>query len=408
MATARTTEERLRNWLDGNQAERERLCAAVLRLDSRFSRIMLRRPKGGRDHGRDLEAVFGNEQYAFGAVSFVNGANDSVDQKRRIKKKFRQDLEAALKARPDLKVFVFFTNLDLTPAEVTELRERAASMGGVVAEIIFRERMLMALQSPSGFAARYQHLDIKMSEEEQVAFFRDYGEQLQSVIARRFTDVDRSLERIEFFADKSSPLLWLQVVLTLDRQYDLSAIEPFRVLFQFCKRANVSGGPAFCIAAEDASVHTGDERAHGFRLYVGTEQRPMYDLKHPFSRNTAEQLFFGGELLRDPSIGTLGALERHEIGVFMSDHLAGRLRSIQILANVYEVARLDRDDIFEESVEGPPWWPENPHWPELALTARDLTWVTLTRSTGLPFPEYLPNVPWLLDFYSATPRRSQL
>ena len=34
--------------------------------------------------------------------------------------------------------------------------------------------------------------------------------------------------------------------------------------------------------------------------------------------------------------------------------------------------------------------------------------VTLTRSTGLPFPEYLPNMPLLLDFFSRTPLRVQL
>jgi hypothetical protein len=94
----------------------------------------------------------------------------------------------------------------------------------------------------------------------------------------------------------------------------------------------------------------------------------MYDLRHPFSRNVAEQLFLG----RDSSITTLGALEQHEIGVLMSNNLARRLRSIQIVANVYEVACLDRDQIYEESVEGPLWWPDNPHWPELALTAKDL------------------------------------
>jgi hypothetical protein len=184
-------------------------------------------------------------------------------------------------------------------------------------------------------------------------------------------------------------------------------IEPFRVLLQFRPRGSMSGEPAFCIAAEDASVHTGDERAHGYRLYVGTERRQMHDLRNPFSQNVAEQLFFGGELLHDSPIGTLGALERHEIEVFMSRDLARRVRSIQIVANIYEVARLERADIYEESAEGPAWWPENPHWPELALTAKNLTWVTLTRATGLPCPEYLPNVPWLLDFYTQTPRRWQ-
>jgi hypothetical protein len=106
--------------------------------------------------------------------------------------------------------------------------------------------------SPAGFAARYQYLGLinKMSDEEQVAFFRDYGEQLQDVITRRFTNIDRSLEGIEFFADKSSPLLWLQDILTLDHEYDLSAIEPFRVLFQFCRGGSMSGEPYSHVCSE--------------------------------------------------------------------------------------------------------------------------------------------------------------
>src|SRR5258706_4183913 len=100
MATAHDTDERLRHRLDSSQEQRERLCAALLTLDSRFSRITPRRPKGGRDLGRDIEAVFENRQRAFGAVAFVNGANDSTAQKRRIKSKFRDDLKSALKHQP--------------------------------------------------------------------------------------------------------------------------------------------------------------------------------------------------------------------------------------------------------------------------------------------------------------------
>ena len=405
MSTACFTEERLRSWLDANQQDRERLCAAVLSLDPRFSRVESRRPKGGRDQGRDIEAVFENDRPAFGGVAFVNGANDSSAQKRRIKRKFREDLRAAQSHKPDVKVFVFFTNLDLTPSEVVELQDHARSKGGVVAEILHRERMRMALDSPPGFPFRYQYLGIKMSDEEQVGFFRDYGEQLQALMTRKFTDLDRSLERIEFLSDKASPLHWLQAVITLDHEYDQAELAPFRVLFQFRRRGSRASEPQFCVAAEDIRVSCGDERTHGFRLYVGTEQQQMYDLKRPFSVAPTDQLSFGGELLHTRTIPTLGELERHEIGVFISENLVSRLRSIAIIANIYEVARLEREDLYRESIEGPPWWPENPSWPELAPDAKDLAWVALSRSTGLPFPEYLPNVSWLLDFYARTPRR---
>ena len=64
--------------------------------------IRPRRPGGGPDQGRDLEALFENRVLAFGAVAFVNNANDSAAQKRQIKRKFRADLRAAWQHKPDL------------------------------------------------------------------------------------------------------------------------------------------------------------------------------------------------------------------------------------------------------------------------------------------------------------------
>jgi len=43
------TEERLRSWLDSKQVDRERMCLALLTLDSRFANPKLRRPKGAPD-----------------------------------------------------------------------------------------------------------------------------------------------------------------------------------------------------------------------------------------------------------------------------------------------------------------------------------------------------------------------
>jgi hypothetical protein len=37
------------------------------------------------------------------------------------------------------------------------------------------------------------------------------------MIARKFTDLDRSMARVEFLADKHSPLTWLQVAVRLKR-----------------------------------------------------------------------------------------------------------------------------------------------------------------------------------------------
>src|SRR5437879_6074355 len=111
------TDERLKSFLDTNQLARERLCLAVLAIDRRFSNVKPRHPRGGPDGSRDIEATFLNSQVAFGAVGFLNQASDSEEQKKRSISKFRDDLEGALTAEPNVKVFVFFTNVNLSVSE---------------------------------------------------------------------------------------------------------------------------------------------------------------------------------------------------------------------------------------------------------------------------------------------------
>ena len=73
------TDERLKSYLDTNQLHREQLCRAILAIDKRFSDVRPRHPRGGPDGGRDIEALFRDESLAYGAVGFVNQANDSKD-----------------------------------------------------------------------------------------------------------------------------------------------------------------------------------------------------------------------------------------------------------------------------------------------------------------------------------------
>jgi hypothetical protein len=105
------TDIRLRSWLDANQRDREQMCRSVLAIDPHYSDVRPRHPAGGPDGGRDIEAVFNGDRAAYGAVGFRNGANDSDEQKKKIRAKFSSDLESALAAKPDLKVFAFLTNL---------------------------------------------------------------------------------------------------------------------------------------------------------------------------------------------------------------------------------------------------------------------------------------------------------
>ena len=89
---ATDTDIRLRSRLDSNQRDREQMCRAVLELDVRYTEVRPRHPLGGPDGGRDIEALFGGTLRTFGAVGFANSANDSDEQKRQVRRKFKDDL----------------------------------------------------------------------------------------------------------------------------------------------------------------------------------------------------------------------------------------------------------------------------------------------------------------------------
>ena len=225
------TDERLKSFLDTNQLERERLCLAVLALDKRFSEVNPRHPRGGPDGGRDIEAVFRQEQRVFGAVGFVNQANDSAEQKKIIQKKFEEDLNSALAAAPKPEVFVFLTNVNLTIGEKNELVSKAKAKRLEHAEIFDRERIRIALDSPDGFAARFQYLYISMSEEEQASFFSRWGDDIQSLVATGFQRLEGTLERLLFLQEATDVVQTLVVVLELRESYPAEQIGHFRA---FC------------------------------------------------------------------------------------------------------------------------------------------------------------------------------
>lgn len=177
MSTVRLTEERLRTWALA-QEERERMCLGVLAIDPRYSNVKPRRPKGGPDGSRDIEAVFSDREVVWGGIGFRNNAIDSADDKAWARTKFKSDISAALTENPSLWGFVFFTNIDLTPNESSELEAIAKGLGLSFVDIFYRERLRIVLDSPRGLGLRFQHLSIPLSEPEQAAFFAEYGSQL--------------------------------------------------------------------------------------------------------------------------------------------------------------------------------------------------------------------------------------
>ena len=119
------TDEKLKSYLDTNQLHREQMCRAILAADKRYSDVRPRHPRGGPDGGRDMEAIYRESQVAYGAVGFVNQANDSLEQKRTIKQKFVDDLASAVSDGKKPDGFVFFTNLSMTAGEKETLISEA-------------------------------------------------------------------------------------------------------------------------------------------------------------------------------------------------------------------------------------------------------------------------------------------
>lgn len=225
------TDERLKSYLDTNQLHREQMCRAILAIDKRFSDVRPRHPRGGPDGGRDIEALFRGDLLAYGAVGFVNQANDSNEQKKTIKEKFSSDLESVLGADKKPSVFVFFTNINLTIGEKEKLKDAAKKSHITHCEIIDRERMRIALDSTDGFSIRFQYLNIPLSEEEQASFFARWGDDIQSVISTGFQRLESTLNRVLFFQEASDPLTHFTLSFKLKEKYSAEEIGHFRL---FC------------------------------------------------------------------------------------------------------------------------------------------------------------------------------
>jgi hypothetical protein len=225
------TDERLKSYLDTNQLGRERLCLAVLSIDKRFSEVRPRHPRGGPDGKRDIDAVFRGSQPALAAVGFLNQANDSDKHRKGSIRKFESDLQAAVLARPQLEVFVFFTNVNLRISEKSALENSARGRGIKQCEIFDRERIRILLDSPDGFSIRFQYLNIPLSEPEQATFFAKWGDDIQAVISEGFGKLERTLNRLQFVAETALPLSHFTIILELDREYRGSEVGHFRA---FC------------------------------------------------------------------------------------------------------------------------------------------------------------------------------
>lgn len=217
MSDPRVTEERLRSYLDSNQVMRERMCLALLPLLGPFTNERPRRPKGGPDQGRDLEAVYQGTTPVWAAIGFRNGGGNDYAARKEAQDKFQEDLQRALEENPTLKAFVFLTNVDLTPGIIDDLKTIATKRGVAFVDVCDMERLRHALDSSEGLIARLQYLGIPMSTTEQIALVNKFGGQLQNAVSARFDRVEKTLSAMEHFLGRQKPINRLDVFLHLKR-----------------------------------------------------------------------------------------------------------------------------------------------------------------------------------------------
>jgi len=233
------TDEKLKNYLDTNQLHREQICLAILSLDKRFNNVRPRQPRGGADGGRDIEATYENGQLVYGAVGFINQANDSKEQKKRIKSKFKDDLYYAVNNKNKPSVFVFFTNLNFTTKEKNSLIEESKKFGIIYCDIFDRERLRIELDSSRGFSIRFQYLNIPLSVPEQKSFFTQWGNDIQSVISTGFYRTENVLNRLLFLQEVNNPIDNFTLSFEMDKTYLSEDIGHFR-LFCILKSLNMA------------------------------------------------------------------------------------------------------------------------------------------------------------------------
>ncbi len=360
------TDNRLKGFLDTNQLAREQLCASILSLDRRFDGVKPRHPRGGPDGGRDIEAIFNNSQKVFAAVGFVNQAKDSSSQKNNIKKKFATDLKSALEAEPKLEVFIFFTNLNLTIGEKDSLIAPAIKSGIVHCEIFDRERICMILDGQDGLAARFQHLNISMSETEQAAFFARWGNDIQHLISDKFNKVEKLLNRIEFLSESENALEMFSVIFELDKEYQGSEIGHFRVFgcmhlveiknsifgIYFGSADNSTRSSAKLEKDIDQDKNGADKSLCGGyweeRICddkdLDKEKLTTISTSSSVGRKTIKELginFGSNSFIRIPPYLKLKDIDGSMLMFLMNESLSKKIKGIHIYANAYKIAEID-------------------------------------------------------------------
>lgn len=410
MSTVRLTEERLRTWALA-QEERERMCLGILSLDPRYSNLKPRRPKGGPDGGRDIEAVFSDRTLVWGGVGFRNNAIDSAEDKSWMREKFKADLASARSGAPELVGFVFFSNIDLTPAEISDFEAIARSHGFQHIDVYYRERLRISLDSPRGLALRYQHLGIALSDAEQAAFFAEYGNQLEAILHRGFSQVDARLMRLEFFHDSSLRLDSIELAVELKREFSPLELGHFRIFAEFIDLHETEPHPTLWLACRDSYpkyVADGVETPLIGTRSLSWSRHPdekLQDTVFSASQLTTRSLNAGVGLHRRGPFRTLADLDKKSLSIYVTDTLLDKIAGLYVSANEYWLAGAPADMFVP--LDSPPL----AEWPEpLESSEVDVKWKSILLRMENP-PEWIPKElarqGWGVDFRETMPVKKE-
>lgn len=384
MDPARLTDERLRTVLNGDQLNRERMCLAVLSRDRNYTDIHPRRPAGGPDGGRDIQAIRSSE-VCFGAVGFLNSVSDSAQNKRNIKKKFREDVKVAISADPKLRSFVFFTNVDLTPGEVEKLRCWGVKQGLSFVDIYWRERIRHILDSPEGLAIRYQYLAISLSEAEQASFFSRFGTDLEHLVRGGFDSIERKIDGLEFARWREGTIREIDLELGF-RKFEEShreSREHFRVFLEL--QSVCSEKRSIFLGGRDDFLSAGDRGGwyFGTKCFFWRQREPQNE-----SIWIPQGIRVGGGLVDAIRLGAhwfprspILAEEFHNVGFYLllTENLIDRLAFARLVIDRYVFVDLRLENAKWE--KGPPCeWPDTLTAEEWAVEWRRLDmhcWLSL-------------------------------
>lgn len=185
------TEIKLKFWR-GDQIGAERLSATVLHIEG-FGSVDPQCPLGGPDGLKDVLCEKNNWKYV--AAAYFSTKEKTFNE---VKEKFIHDLAGVRKNAAD--GIVFLTNQSITPGERSFLNEHANKLGHK--SIIYHlERIRALLDSPTGYGARLEFLDIDMSREEQLSFFSQWNRSFADLLQAQGLMIIREItKRIDLLA----------------------------------------------------------------------------------------------------------------------------------------------------------------------------------------------------------------